>query len=96
MSAKLGLPINIIANNMFFELCDSFPFFKICFSQSACFKLIFHCFECNQFCKLKTFFFRRERLKGGTPKRTKAAWPEKATSENATCDENMFLFLGKI
>ena len=37
-------------------------------------------------------FFRRERLKGGTPKRTKAAWPEKATSENATCDENMFLF----
>ena len=38
------------------------------------------------------FFLRRERLKGGTPKRTKAAWPEKATSENATCDENMFLF----
>ena len=34
----------------------------------------------------------RERLIGGTPKRTKAAWPEKATSENATCDENMFLF----
>ena len=33
----------------------------------------------------------------GTPKRTKAAWPEKATTENATCDENMFLFfLGKM
>ena len=42
-------------------------------------------------------FFRRERLKGGTPKRTKAAWPEKATSENATCDENVFQkrFLGE-
>ena len=44
-----------------------------------------------------TFFLTARAFERGTPKRTKAAWPEKATSENATCDENVFQksFLGE-
>ena len=45
-------------------------------------------------CALSIFFSARA-FERGTPKRTKAAWPEKATTENATCDENMFLFWAK-
>ena len=45
----------------------------------------------------KTFFFITARaFERGTPKRTKAAWPEKATTENATCDENIFIFFGNM
>ena len=42
-----------------------------------------------------TFFKTARAFERGTPKRTKAAWPEKATTENATCDENMFLLFGR-
>ena len=44
---------------------------------------------------LKECFFTVRAFETGTPKRTKAAWPEEATTENATCDENMFLFWAK-
>ena len=43
------------------------------------------------------FFFSARAFERGTPKRTKAAWPEKATTENATCDENIvFLSMNNI
>ena len=39
--------------------------------------------------------FSARAFERGTPKRTKAAWPEKATTENATCDENISLLFQK-
>ena len=37
-------------------------------------------------------FFSARAFERDTPKRPRTAWPEKATTENAACDENMFLF----
>ena len=43
--------------------------------------------------KKKTGFYFARAFERGTPKRTTAAWPEKGTTENAICDENIFFYL---